>query len=162
MRYLLFALCLALLPVTAAPVWAVEPSEVLEDPLLEKRAREISKHLRCLVCRNESIDESNAGIAKDLRLLVRERLLAGDSDSDVIDYIVNGVPGEFAGYGEYVLLKPQSGGSNLVLWGAGPVMLLLGLGMTALYLRRRSRSPEKAVAALTEAEKARLEEILKD
>jgi len=146
----------------AMPALAVEPSEVLEDPLLEKRARELSKNLRCLVCRNENIDESNAGIAKDLRLLVRERLLAGDSDSDVIDYIVNGVPGEFAGYGEYVLLKPQSGGSNLVLWGAGPVMLLLGLGMSALYLRRRAAPASSKVDTLTDEEKARLEEILKD
>ncbi|SHG37297.1 cytochrome c-type biogenesis protein [Cognatishimia maritima] len=150
MRYLLIVLMLV-----ASPLWAVQPDEVLDDPVLETRARLISKNLRCLVCRNESIDESNAGIAKDLRLLVRERLVAGDSNTDVVEFIVDR-------YGEYVLLKPQSGGSNLILWGAGPAMLIMGLGLSGLYLRRRSRRVETKMDALTDEEKARLQQILKD
>ena len=122
------ALILALL---AAPVWAVQPDEILDDPVLEERARELSKGLRCLVCRNESIDDSNADLARDLRLLVRERLVAGDSDEEAIDFIV-------ARYGEYVLLKPQTGGANLFLWAAGPLMLILAGGLAVAYLRRRS------------------------
>ena len=146
---------LILLLIVATPLWAVEPDEVLDDPVLETRARLISKNLRCLVCRNESIDESNAGIAKDLRLLVRERLVAGDSNTEVVDFIVDR-------YGEYVLLKPQTGGSNLVLWAAGPAMLVIGLGLSGAYLRRRSRRAERKVDALSDEEKARLQEILKD
>lgn len=146
---------LILLLIVATPLWAVEPDEVLDDPVLETRARLVSKNLRCLVCRNESIDESNAGIAKDLRLLVRERLVAGDSNTEVVDFIVDR-------YGEYVLLKPQTGGSNLVLWAAGPAMLVIGLGLSGAYLRRRSRRAERKVDALSDEEKARLQEILKD
>ncbi|MGH1465706.1 MAG: cytochrome c-type biogenesis protein [Cognatishimia sp.] len=139
----------------AAPTWAVQPGEELSDPMLETRARDLSKDLRCLVCRNENIDDSNADIARDLRLLVRERLVAGDSDDQVMDFIV-------ARYGEYVLLKPQTGGSNMVLWAAGPAMLLLALAMAGIYLRRRSRVSKSADQGLTEQEKARLKEILKD
>lgn len=146
---------LILLLIVATPLWAVEPDEVLDDPVLETRARLVSKNLRCLVCRNESIDESNAGIAKDLRLLVRERLVAGDSNTEVVDFIVDR-------YGEYVLLKPHTGGSNLVLWAAGPAMLVIGLGLSGAYLRRRSRRAERKVDALSDEEKARLQEILKD
>ena len=94
--------------------------EVLDDPVLEERARSISSGLRCLQCRNESIDESNAQIARDLRLLVRERLLEGDSDTEVLDYVV-------ARYGEYVLLRPNGTGMNIVLWGAGPALFLITL-----------------------------------
>ena len=132
---------------------AVQPDEVLEDPAQEARARELSKGLRCLVCRNESIDESNADLARDLRLLVRERILAGDSDGEVIDFLV-------ARFGEYVLLNPRASGSNLILWIAGPALLLGGLGIAALYLRRRSgTSPEDG---LSDEEKARLAAILKN
>lgn len=148
MRRLILCLCLL-----AAPVWAVQPDEVLDDPALEARARELSKGLRCLVCRNESIDDSNAELARDLRLLVRERLVAGDTDTQAIDFIVDR-------YGEYVLLKPQAGGSNLVLWLAGPVMLLLGGGLALAYLRRRAAPV--AEAGLSEAEEARLKEIMKE
>ncbi|MCP3969043.1 MAG: cytochrome c-type biogenesis protein CcmH [Rhodobacteraceae bacterium] len=148
MRRLILILCLL-----AGPVLAVQPDEVLDDPVLEARARELSKGLRCLVCRNESIDDSNAGLARDLRLLVRERLVAGDDDAAAIDFIVDR-------YGEYVLLKPTTTGGNLVLWVAGPVMLVLALGLSALYLRRRSRT--EAAAGLTKAEEARLREIMKD
>ncbi len=137
----------------AAPAMAVQPDEILDDPVLEGRARELSKGLRCLVCRNESIDESNADLARDLRVLLRERLVAGDSDEAAIAYIVDR-------YGEYVLLRPTATGANLVLWVAGPAMLMAALGIAGLYLRRRSR-PTTA-RGLTEAEEARLREILKE
>ena len=145
-------LCLLLL---MSPAWAVQPDEVLDDPVLEERARELSKGLRCLVCRNESIDDSNADLARDLRLLVRERLVAGDTDDEAIAFIVDR-------YGEYVLLKPQSGGSNLLLWLAGPVMLLLAGVTGVVYLRRRSAATAPAEAGLSDAEEARLKEIMKE
>lgn len=146
MKRLVLILCLI-----AGPVWAVLPDEVLDDPVLEARARDLSKGLRCLVCRNESIDDSNAGLARDLRLLVRERLLAGDSDEAAVAYIVDR-------YGEYVLLQPTKTGSNLLLWVAGPLMLLGGLGIGGLYLRgRQTRLPP---VGLSEEEEARLRKIL--
>ncbi len=149
MRWLVLVLSLL-----ASPVLAVQPDEVLPDPALEARAREISRDLRCLVCRNESIDESNADLARDLRLLVRERLVEGDSNAEVVDFVV-------ARYGEYVLLRPMATGSNLLLYVAGPVMLVLGLGAAVLYLRRRRGADGPPPEALTEAEKARLDEILR-
>lgn len=150
LRRMLFA---ALLALVAAPVFAVQPDEMLDDPVLETRAREISKGLRCLVCRNESIDESNADLARDLRILVRERLVAGDSDAQVVEFVVDR-------YGEYVLLKPSATGANLVLWIAGPFLMIVALGVGAVYIRRRTRAPETD-ATLSEAEQARLDEILK-
>jgi cytochrome c-type biogenesis protein CcmH len=150
MKRLILALC-----VIAAPVFAVQPDEILDDPVLEARARDISSGLRCLVCRNESIDDSNAELARDLRLLVRERLVAGDTNDEAVDFIV-------ARYGEYVLLKPRSGGANMLLWWAGPLMLGAGLLIGAVYLRGRARTPETEVARLSEAEETRLREILKD
>ena len=150
MRRLILALCLV-----AAPVWAVQPDEVLDDPALEARARDISSGLRCLVCRNESIDESNADLAGDMRVLVRERLIAGDSNAEVVDYIVDR-------YGEYVLLSPQTSGSNLLLWLAGPLMLGAGLLVGGLYLRRRAATPEDETAGLDPDEAARLREILRE
>jgi cytochrome c-type biogenesis protein CcmH len=152
------AVILSLLVVALAPtspVFAVQPDEVLENPALEARARDISKGLRCLVCRNESIDESNAELARDLRLLVRERLVAGDSNSETLDYIV-------ARYGEYVLLKPRASGSAFMLWAVGPLVFLLGLGGGIVYLRRRARAPGRGETALSSEEQARLREILKD
>lgn len=145
-----FLLLLALL---ATPVYAVQPDEILDDPALEARARDLSQGLRCLVCRNENIDESNAGLARDLRLLVRERLAAGDSDDEVIAYLVDR-------YGEYVLLKPTASGENLILWIAGPAMLLIALGTAVVYLRRRKPVAEAAADPLSEAEQKRLKEIL--
>jgi cytochrome c-type biogenesis protein CcmH len=124
---------------------------MLDDPVLEERARELSKGLRCLVCSNESIDESNAELARDLRLLVRERLVEGDSDEEVIDFLV-------ARYGEYVLLAPRATGSSLILYIAGPAMLLAALGIAAGYLSRRRSQPESA--SLSAEERARLAEIL--
>ena len=148
MRRLALILCLI-----AAPVLAVQPDEVLDDPVLEDRARALSEGLRCLVCRNESIDESNADLARDMRLLVRERLVAGDSDEEVIAFLV-------ARYGEYVLLTPTATGANLVLWLAAPAMLLFGGGIAALYLR--SRAKPKPPGALSDDEKKRLAELLED
>ncbi|MGR3837648.1 MAG: cytochrome c-type biogenesis protein [Cognatishimia sp.] len=139
----------------ASPVWAVEPEEMLADPGLEARARSLSEDLRCLVCRNESIDESNAEVARDLRLLVRERIMEGDSDDEVLAFIVHR-------YGEYVLLNPRADGVNLVLWAAGPVMFLIALAMGGLYLRRRSTAAPSGYRGLSDEEKRKLDEILKE
>ncbi len=138
-------------PLLAAPVYAVEPGEVLDDPVLEERAREISKGLRCPVCQNESIDESNAELASDLRVLVRERLVAGDTDDEAVDFIV-------ARYGEFVLLRPGMSGTALILWIAGPVMLLLALFLGWRAVRRRAPDDE----TLSAEEEARLRELLKE
>ncbi|MBU2935288.1 MULTISPECIES: cytochrome c-type biogenesis protein [Pacificibacter] len=146
-----FFLILSLL--FALPLYAVEPSEVLDDPVMESRAREISKELRCLVCRNENIDESHADLAKDLRLLVRERLVEGDSNVQVINYIVER-------YGEYVLLNPTLSGANKLLWVAGPVMLFLALGIGFAFVRRRQA--ETVIDELSQEEAARIAEMLKD
>ncbi len=151
MRRLAFLILLAL----AAPAHAVQPDEVLADPVLEARARALSQGLRCLVCRNENIDESNADLARDLRLLVRERLTAGDTDAEVIAYLVDR-------YGEYVLLEPPATGSNLILWVAGPALLVVALGGAAVYLRRRRTAADPVPAPLSDAERARLAEILKE
>lgn len=132
---------------------AVQPDEVLEDPALEARAREISAELRCLVCRNESIDESNAALARDLRVLVRERLVAGDSNDEAMAFITDR-------FGEYVLLNPTTSGANLMLWLAGPVLLLLAAGIAFGAVRARGRAPE--AENLSAAEEARLAELLKE
>jgi cytochrome c-type biogenesis protein CcmH len=133
----------------ASPVFAVQPDEMLADPVLEARAREISRDIRCPVCQGETIDDSNAPISRDLRLIIRERLVAGDTDAEVVDYIV-------ARYGEFVLYNPRPTGSNLILWLAGPVLLLAGIGVAVASHRRRV-VPE---VALSEAEEARVKEIL--
>jgi len=156
MRLVLVLLALLLAaPLFAPPAQAVQPEEMLADPALEARAREISKELRCLVCRNESIGDSNANLARDLRLLVRERLVAGDSDAEVLDYLVDR-------YGEFVLLRPRVSTANAVLWLAGPVAFLIGLGVVIAYLRRRRPQAVAREAPLTEAEQRRLDEILKE
>lgn len=148
MKRLLLILCL----IVAAPAWAVQPDEVLDDPVMESRARDISAGLRCPVCKSESIDESNATLSRDLRLLVRERLVAGDSDQEAIDYIV-------ARYGEFVLLRPDTRGANLVLWLAAPGLLVVGLVIGWSTIRRRSA--KQPTDTLDAAEKARLDEILR-
>ena len=152
MKQLFMALLVGLL---AMPAFAVQPDEMLSDPALENRARELSRGLRCLVCKNESIDESNASLARDLRILVRDRLTAGDSDDEAIEFIV-------ARYGEFVLLRPTVTGSNWLLWAAGPLMLLLAGGIGLSYLRGRAAAPESDIAALSDAEKTRLAEVLGD
>lgn len=147
------ALVLALL-LLAAPAHAVQPDEILPDAALEARARDISHNLRCLVCRNESIDDSDATLARDLRVLLRERLVAGDSDAEAVAFIVDR-------YGEYVLLNPRATGSTLILWLAGPMMLLAGGGMALAMLRRRAAAVEPD-PLLSAEEEAKLRRILRD
>lgn len=135
---------------------AVEPSEILKDPALEQRARDLSKGLRCLVCQNQSIDDSSAPLAKDLRVLVRERLTAGDTNDQVIDFVV-------ARYGEFVLLNPRLSYQTLVLWLAAPVLLVLSILTIFLAYRRRSRlNRSKTTEKLTPEEQERLNELLED
>jgi len=143
---------------TALPALAVDPNEVLDDPVLETRAREISKGLRCLVCQNQSIDDSDASLARDLRLLVRERLTAGDSDQAVVDYVVSR-------YGDFVLLKPPLKMSTIVLWAGPGVIALLGLIALIVFLRRGTAAAGNGPAvapALTEDEKRRVAALLDD
>ncbi|WP_395447602.1 cytochrome c-type biogenesis protein [Aminobacter sp. UC22_36] len=135
----------------AGAALAVKPSEMLADPKLEARARLLSEELRCMVCQNQSIDESDAELAGDLRVLLRERLVAGDSDEQVMNYIVSR-------YGEFVLLKPQFNLRNALLWGT-PVLLLLG-GGAFVFLSARSRRRHEP-AALTKDEQEQLEAILR-
>jgi cytochrome c-type biogenesis protein CcmH len=155
------SLCLiiALLTFVAVPcAMAVEPDEVLSDATLEARARALSKELRCMVCQNQSIDDSEAPLARDLRILVRERLQSGDSDGQVIDFLV-------ARYGEFVLLRPRFTWHTAVLWLGPAAMLLIG-GCAVLVLARRYRVKSAAAAqaqqGLTAAEAARLSDVLRD
>jgi cytochrome c-type biogenesis protein CcmH len=141
--------------VVALPVAAVQPDEILNDPVLEDRARTISAGLRCVVCRNESIDESNAELARDLRLLVRERLVEGDSDDQVMSFIVDR-------YGEYILLRPTLQGANIVLWVTPLVLLVLGGGLAFGYIRRRSGATTPTEVALSPEEQARLDALIKE
>ena len=131
---------------------AVNPSEVLDDPVLEGRARDISLNLRCLVCQNQSIDDSNADLARDLRIIVRQRLVAGDSNEQVIQYIVDR-------YGDYVLLNPPFKGITYVLW-LGPAALLIVAGAVLLVGARRRRGASPAEEGLSEDEKRRLAQLL--
>ncbi len=155
MRALFLGLVLCLAAVSAG---AVNPDEMLDDPVLEARAREISKGLRCLVCQNQSIDDSDANLARDLRVLVRERLAAGDGDGQVIDYVVSR-------YGDFVLMRPPFKAITYALW-LGPA-LIAGLGVLAVvafYRRRRAAGARRGTAPppLTEDEKRRLETLLDD
>lgn len=150
---ILFALALAIGgPVLAGP----QPDEILDDPVLEARARNISSGLRCLVCRNESIDDSNADFSRTMRLLVRERLVAGDSDAEVVDFIVDR-------YGEYVLLKPRFTLANAFVWLAGPVLFGVGGWLSWRYIAARDAAAvkaPKAAAPLTPEEEKRLADLL--
>ena len=139
---------LLLLVLLATPVAALSPDEILPDPVLEQRARDISAGLRCLVCQNQSIDDSDAELARDLRVLVRERLVAGDSDEAVLQYVVDR-------YGEYVLLNPRLGGHTLLLWIAAPALLLGGLAVLWAMGRRRA----VAEPTLSAEEKSVLDEL---
>ena len=137
-----------------APAFAVQPDEVLGDPVMESRARTISAELRCMVCQNQSIDDSDAPLAKDLRIIVRERLKAGDSDQEVIDYLVSR-------YGEFVLLKPPVNSHTVLLWGMPVALLAIGLVVVVVKLRRRpARAP--LGAALSADEQAKLDALLRD
>ncbi|MGE7371018.1 cytochrome c-type biogenesis protein [Neorhizobium sp. NPDC001467] len=147
MRRLIIALFVL---ASAMPALAVNPDEVLKDPALEQRARNLSAQLRCMVCQNQSIDDSNAELAKDLRVLVRERLTDGDTDKQVLDYVVSR-------YGEFVLLKPRLSAKTVLLWAA-PIALLL-IGVVTMILFSRRRPPLKAVAPLSEEEKARIDAL---
>ena len=151
-RLLLVAAIAALL---GAPALAVEPAEKLADPALEARAESVGELLRCLVCQNESIEQSGASLAHDIRVLLRERIKAGDSDAQAMQYIVDR-------YGEFVLLKPRVEPATYALW-FGPAVILAGGGVVlALFLRRRIRQPETAVVPLDEADERRLARLLKD
>jgi len=151
MRYL--SIVLLLFALIATPTLAVEPDEMLSDPLLEARAREISKELRCVVCQNQDIDSSNAGVARDLRLLVRERLVAGDTNDEVLAFIQ-------ARYGDYVLLKPPFKPSTYVLWFAPLFLIFLVfiLGWRVLAASNRTQS----LHALTREEEAYADQVIKN
>jgi cytochrome c-type biogenesis protein CcmH len=144
----IFVVVLAVLGAT--PLHAVQVDEILPDPALEARAREISHDLRCMVCQNQSIDDSEAPLARDLRLLVRERLKAGDSDAQVVDYMV-------ARYGEFVLLKPRMSWHTAILWAAPLTILMIGLFAVGFSVLRRPAGPAlPEPAALSEAERKKL------
>lgn len=150
------ALFLALVLMLPAAAQAVEPDEVLDDPKLEQRARDISKGLRCVVCQNESIDESNADLARDLRILVRDRLEAGDSNEEVVDYVV-------ARYGEFVLLEPRFAPHTYLLWLAPLALLLFGLLLALKLFRGRAAQVDaSAPKPLSDAERQRLDRMLSE
>jgi len=151
---LLLLLLAAVVPVGRAT--AVELNEILSDPALEARARSLSRELRCMVCQNQSIDDSDAPLARDLRILVRERLKAGDSDGQVLDFLV-------ARYGEFVLLRPRFSAQTALLWLSPAVVLLIGILGLALVARRRraGTAPAGSESGLSSSEEARLDEILR-
>ena len=130
---------------------AVEPDEVMSDNRLEERARMISQGLRCLQCRNESIDESNAAIAKDLRILVRERLAEGDSNKEVMDFIISR-------YGEYVSLQPNIQGINFILWLFGPILFLIGF--FTLFLFKKKSKVSIMSSPLTDLEEQKVNKLM--
>ncbi len=149
-----FLLLVALFLSAPTISWAaVQPDEILKNPALEARARTLSQQLRCMVCQNESIDDSDAPLARDLRILVRERLQAGDSDAQVLDFLV-------ARYGEFVLLKPRLSWRTVLLWGLPPALLLTGVVLLMLSAKRRHGHGREPLRNLTAAEQARLKKIL--
>jgi cytochrome c-type biogenesis protein CcmH len=151
LRLAIFAACVSLAP---AASFAVQPNEILADPALEKRARELSAELRCLVCQNQSIDDSSAPLARDLRLVVRERLVAGDTNEQVMTYVVQR-------YGEFILLRPPFRLGTLLLWLTPLVALAGGLAWMLVAWRRRSRlGVLPGTAPLTDEERKALEKVL--
>jgi cytochrome c-type biogenesis protein CcmH len=148
---------LGLALVLSAPAVAVQPDEILNDPALESRARNLSRELRCMVCQNQSIDDSDAPLAKDLRILVRERLQAGDSDRQVIDYLTDR-------YGDFVLLKPRLTARTALLWSLPALVLIGGAAGLLLFLRRQraagGQPDEDSAQTLTAAEQKRLKELV--
>ena len=155
MRRLAAIVALVLMAGLPSVLHAVQPDEVMHDPAKEARARALSRELRCMVCQNQSIDDSEAPLARDLRLLVRERIAAGDSDRQVLDFLV-------ARYGEFVLLKPPLKEHTLILWLLTPVVLIGGGAGLWLYNRKRWASRREDVTALTPEEEARLEKLIAD
>lgn len=153
MRMALLTLVAAVL--LSAAAFAVQPDEILDDPALEGRARALSVDLRCLVCQNQSIDDSDAPLARDLRILLRDRLLAGDSDDEAMAYIVDR-------YGDYVLLKPPFKATTLLLWAAPLITLLIGVFIVVRILRRGSPEGVEDPEDLSDEERRRLAAILKD
>jgi cytochrome c-type biogenesis protein CcmH len=154
-RAFLLASMIALAPVAvSAPAWAVDPEDQLSDPVLEARAREITKEVRCLVCAGQSVDDSSAPVAQALRKMVRERLVAGDSDEEVFDAVA-------ARYGEYALLKPRFSAQNLLLW-MGPFLVLILGGFGAVHFIRANRLVPIEPAPLSDDERAALEKIARD
>jgi cytochrome c-type biogenesis protein CcmH len=151
-RFLIvFMLCLS---VWISPASAVQPDEILADPKLEERARELSVQLRCMVCQNQSIDDSDAPLARDLRILVRERLQAGDSNDEIIEFLVER-------YGEFVLLKPRFTEQTLILWIAPFIVLILGVFLMFLMLKKRKKAMQSSSVALSSQEQQRVEELVK-
>jgi cytochrome c-type biogenesis protein CcmH len=151
-RLALFALALAL--IAPGALAATSPDEMLADPVLEQRARDLGKQLRCLVCQNQSIDDSNADLARDLRRIVRERLVAGDSDAEILDFLT-------ARYGDFVLLKPPVEPATWGLWFS-PFLVLVVAGLGVLVYLRRNRGSARFPAPLSAEEQARLQALLED
>ncbi|WP_417833197.1 cytochrome c-type biogenesis protein [Thalassospira xiamenensis] len=152
-NYSLFAALVILLGLHTAPAFAVNPDEMLSNPKLEERARDISQGLRCLVCQNQSIDDSDADLARDLRILVRERLVAGDTNEEVVDYIVER-------YGDYVLLNPPLKPETYILWISPAVLAFLALIAVIAFYRRKQREDGAGPKSLSNQEQKRLDEIL--
>ena len=155
MRRLLILFLLAGGLMSAPAAWAVQPGEALDDPVLEARARDLSAEIRCLVCQNQSIDDSDAELARELRLLIRERTVAGDSDDEIKVYLVSR-------YGEFVLLRPPVNLATAVLW-FGPVVLLVLGALAAVFYLKAQRTPEDGIAgALSEDERRRFDALLEE
>ena len=152
-KLLAFTLLIGVL--SPAPLWAVQPDEMLANPKQEARARALSQELRCMVCQNESIDDSEAPLAHDLRVLVRERIKAGDTDAQIIDFLV-------ARYGEFVLLKPRLSWHTAALWGLPPALLLFGAVLAFITWTRRNRAAAPDDAMLGNIEQERLANILRE
>ena len=148
------SLALAVALAFSGPAFAVQPDELLKDPKLESRARKLSEQLRCMVCQNQSIDDSDAPLARDLRVLVRERLKSGESDDAIMKYLADR-------YGDFILLNPPVKSHTLLLWGSPVLVLVLGGIGILMALRRRQQQAAPTVAALSDEEKARLEAMLK-
>lgn len=152
---MLWLRALAVLIALGAPALAVQPDEVLPNPALEARARTLSQQLRCMVCQNQSIDDSDAPLARDLRLLVRERLVAGDTDAEVLSFLV-------ARYGDFVLLRPPFTPRTALLWLLPPMLLTLGAAGLFFAAYRRRATASAAPAALSREEQQRLDDIVRD
>lgn len=144
-----------ILALIATPLWAVQPNEMLDDPALEARAQVLDAKLRCVVCQSEDLASSNAAWASDARILLRDLITDGMSDSEILDFFV-------VRYGEHVLMEPRRDGANALLWWAGPIMLLLALGIGFSFLRSRIAAKPEQADTLSENEQKRLEQIMRD